>query len=177
MEALFLFQLAGYIVLSTRAVGAAWATIRARSPTSRDCAGTSAPRSSRTSPSHSESGTSEADVCARNTSREAEVVVAPEMNNVAAHWQALLAALPWVRILRLHLCGPPSVSVLSALASSADLLLCASRMIFWLRILSDARPHPYTPLCYGTSSALLALASQAHTSWHTRIWARSWWRL
>ena len=77
-----------------------------------------------------ESGISEANVCTRNTSREAEAVVAPEKNNVTAHWQALLAALPWVRILRLHRCGPPSVSVLGTLASSADFLLPYLQKVF-----------------------------------------------
>jgi hypothetical protein len=55
--------------------------------------------------------------------REAVVVVAPETNNLTAHWQALLAALPSVQILRLHHSGPACVSVLGALASSADSLL------------------------------------------------------
>ena len=54
---------------------------------------------------------------------DADLVLAQEMNNTMAHWQPLLAALPSVRILRLHRGGPACVSVLSALASSGDSLL------------------------------------------------------
>jgi hypothetical protein len=70
-----------------------------------------------------ENAITHAGVRPRNASGEAAVVLAPETNNLTAHWQALLAALPSVKILRLHRCGPPSVSVLGALASSADSLL------------------------------------------------------
>ena len=52
-----------------------------------------------------------------------DLVLAQEMNNTMAHWQPLLAALPSVRILRLHRGGPACVSVLSALASSGESLL------------------------------------------------------
>ena len=48
--------------------------------------------------------------------------VATGTPDVTAYWQALLAALPWVRTVRLHRGGPACVSVLRALASSADTL-------------------------------------------------------
>ena len=50
--------------------------------------------------------------------------------DVAAHWQALLAALPWVRTLRLHRGGPACVSVLRGLASPADSLLPHLQRVF-----------------------------------------------
>jgi hypothetical protein len=55
--------------------------------------------------------------------KDASEDVAPETTNIMAHWQALLAALPSVRTLRLHRGGPACVSALRALASSADTLL------------------------------------------------------
>ncbi len=62
--------------------------------------------------------------------RNASEDVAPETPDVAARWQALLAALPSVRNLRLHRGGPECVSVLRALASSADSLLSHLQRIF-----------------------------------------------
>ncbi|KAH8977656.1 hypothetical protein EDB86DRAFT_1075203 [Lactarius hatsudake] len=56
--------------------------------------------------------------------------VASETPDVAAHWQALLAALPSVRTLRLHRGGPACVSVLRVLASSANTLLPDLQKIF-----------------------------------------------
>ncbi|KAH9023098.1 hypothetical protein EDB85DRAFT_1992713 [Lactarius pseudohatsudake] len=56
--------------------------------------------------------------------------VASEAPDVAAHWQALLAALPSVRTLRLHRGGPACVSVLRVLASSANSLLPDLQKIF-----------------------------------------------
>ena len=56
--------------------------------------------------------------------------VAQETTDVMAHWQALLAALPSVRTLRLHRGGPPCVLVLRALASSADTLLPLLQKVF-----------------------------------------------
>ncbi|KAI9453465.1 hypothetical protein BJY52DRAFT_1288961 [Lactarius psammicola] len=62
--------------------------------------------------------------------RNASEDVVPETPDVAAHWQALLAALPSIRTLRLHRGGPACVSVLRTLASSADSLLSHLQRIF-----------------------------------------------
>ena len=56
--------------------------------------------------------------------------VAPETTNLMVHWQALLAALPSVRTLRLHRGGPACVSVLQALASFAGSLLPHLQRVF-----------------------------------------------
>jgi hypothetical protein len=77
-----------------------------------------------------ESAIPDTGVHARNALGKVAAVVAPETNNVTAHWQALLASLPSVRILRLHRCGPPSVSVLGTLASSRKFLLPHLRKVF-----------------------------------------------
>ena len=59
------------------------------------------------------SGTNTAGECATN---------APDEPQIAAQWQALLTALPSVKVLHLHRGSPASLSVLQALSASADLL-------------------------------------------------------
>jgi hypothetical protein len=73
-----------------------------------------------------ESATSDADGRGINASED----IAPETTNVMAHWQALLAALPSIRTLRLQRGGPACVSVLRSLASSADTLLPLLQKVF-----------------------------------------------
>ena len=57
----------------------------------------------------------------------------PDGPDVAAQWQALLAALPSVKTLRLHSGSPACLSVLRALSASADTLLPYLERVFVVR--------------------------------------------
>ncbi|KAH9005348.1 hypothetical protein EDB83DRAFT_2464741 [Lactarius deliciosus] len=83
-----------------------------------------------------------------------EYVPTRKLPDVAAPWQALLAALPSVKTLRLHHGSPACLSVLSALSASAGLLPHLERVLVVQSIVRYATAHLHGTDVAGFGSAV-----------------------